>query len=450
MKVVVYSISTRMAPPDATAAVFPSRADEWDNMADIYADMDITLVIQPAGRYLADIIDGQIASKRPEKVNYIIMKPDDDVDDYVETISGINPDCAIGISMSTTPLDWNPIRDAMIANKLREKGIRTICNSDYIAVTAFDKWRTSILLRIHGLNVAEHVYIHYDTLHSGDNLADHVTNPYLEYVLYKVKHLKFPVIIKSTTGAGSWGIQTADDFESARDYILDDKVTGDIMVEEFMEGEQFGTEIHGCDGNYSVLPPFRISTNEGGFTDPLKSVKFGPVTDARYNIKELQDKLKQFAIDRKLAGITEVDLVFNDGKWSIIEINPRWSGMTTMLAGAEGRSPFAVFLDQVKGDTKDYSDPANLKYSCNFKLPKLTPQELEEVYALDNISFISQYEVYTKETGGRVSYSEVIASGFDSAKDLVEFFAAQHNLKPAIFSQELVDSISGIALLSLS
>lgn len=437
MKVVVYSLHTRKAPEAASPIVWPRRADEWDNMAELYKDMDITVVSQPAGRYLTDIVNGQIADEKPEKVDYIVMRSDAGVDEYVSAIEKLKPDCAIAMSFSVTPLDWNPIRDAMVANKLREKGIRTICNSDYVTVAAFDKWRSSVLLRIQGLDVAEHIYIHHDTFHAGDKLKDHVTNPYAEYVLYKAEHLRFPVVIKSTTGAGSFGIKTASDFAAAKEIIL--KSSSDIIVEEFLQGEQFGTEIHGCDGNYSVLPPFKLSINAEGFTDPLHSVKYGPVTDEKYHIKELQEKLKTFAENLKLEGITEVDLVYTGGKWVIIEINPRWSGMTTMLAASEGRSPFSVYLDQVKGDEKDYSDPDNLTLSCNFKLPEMTKEKLLEVADEPQIKFISQYALDTKSSG-RVNYSEVIAAGFDTARQLTDFFRNMQKKYPELFSDDLCKS----------
>ena len=110
------------------------------------------------------------------------------------------------------------------------------------------------------------------------------------------------------------------------------------MVEELIQGEQFGTEIHGIEGRYSVLPPIAFSVNKDGITDPLNSVKFGPVTDPAYHFEKVQE-----------------DLVYRNGEWFIIEINPRWSGMTTTTAAMEGRNPLAIFVDSILGTDKNYS-----------------------------------------------------------------------------------------------
>ena len=112
------------------------------------------------------------------------------------------------------------------------------------------------------------------------------------------------------------------------------------MVEELIQGEQFGTEIHGIEGRYSVLPPIAFSVNKDGITDPLSSVKFGPVTDPAYHFEKVQEELLNMA---------------QNGEWFIIEINPRWSGMTTTTAAKEGRNPRAIFVDSILGTDKNYS-----------------------------------------------------------------------------------------------
>ena len=44
----------------------------------------------------------------------------------------------------------------------------------------------------------------------------------------------------------------------------------------------------------------------------------------------------------KFEGTVQVDLVYRAGEWYIIEINPRWSGMTTTTAAMEGRNPLSI------------------------------------------------------------------------------------------------------------
>ena len=357
-KTVFYSTNSRMASPENVTIVYPGRASSWDKLAEKYPDHEIYLVTQEAGRYLIDLEDGKLAGT-PEKVKYIIMKPEDQVDEFAEKISSLEPDVAVALPSPTTPLDWNPIRDALIAEELEKKGIKTICHKAEAALDFFDKWRTVIKMRYNKFPIAGSRYVHNDLFNM--EAEGHVVNPYREYVIDNVRHMKYPVIIKGTTGAGSIGITVVDDPEEAVKIITDPNNNEDVLVEEFMKGEQFGTEIHGMPGHYSVLPPFYLSSNDSGITDPLRSVKYGPVTDEKYHIKELQKELIRLAEAFELKGSAQVDLVFSNDEWKIIEVNPRWSGMTTLTAAAEGHDALEVYMDCVTGKGKDYSDINNLK-----------------------------------------------------------------------------------------
>ena len=155
--------------------------------------------------------------------------------------------------------------------------------------------------------------------------------------------MNFPVIVKDTLGAGSIGVEVMNSYEEVESFLNSDRNNSDIMVEELIQGEQFGTEIHGVEGRYSVLPPIAFSVTKEGITDPLSSVKFGPVTDPSYHFEKVQEELLNMAQSLKFEGTVQVDLVYRAGEWYIIEINPRWSGMTTTTAAMEGRNPL-LFL----------------------------------------------------------------------------------------------------------
>lgn len=103
------------------------------------------------------------------------------------------------------------------------------------------------------------------------------------------------------------------------------------------------------------MPPIAFSVNKDGITDPLNSVKFGPVTDPAYHFEKVQEELLNMAQTLKFEGTVQVDLVYRNGEWFIIEINPRWSGMTTTTAAMEGRNPLAIFVDSILGTDKNYS-----------------------------------------------------------------------------------------------
>ena len=436
-KVVFYGTNSRMANPDNGTIVYPKRREQWDELAKKYPDYEFYLVTQVAGRYLIDLEAGELEGV-PEKVKFIIMKPEDGAKEFADAIISLSPDVAVALPAPTTPLDWNPIRDSLIGDILKENGIKTICHPAESSLAFFDKWRTVIYMKYNGFKVARSQYVHNDLFKV--NVEDAVTNPYRDYVIENVKALNYPVIIKGTTGAGSIGLTVVDSPGEAIKIITSDSNDEDVLVEEFMKGEQFGTEIHGTPGHYSVLPPFCLSSNEKGITDPLRSVKYGPVVDEKYHIKELQTELTRLAEVFGLQGSAQVDLVFCNDEWKIIEVNPRWSGMTTLAASAECHSDLEVYMDCVTGEGKDYSDVRNLKYTFNFKIPETTRKELETIYADPHAKSVIQY-IMNHPIDGRFCYSEVVMGDFDTKEQMAEYVLGLNKKYPFAISEDLVKQI---------
>ena len=77
-------------------------------------------------------------------------------------------------------------------------------------------------------------------------------------------------------GLSSFGMDVASTFAEARHILLSKKNNGDRLVEEFLDGQSFGIEVYGTDGNYTVSAPLINSVNQFGLTSPKQNVKLGP------------------------------------------------------------------------------------------------------------------------------------------------------------------------------
>ena len=70
--------------------------------------------------------------------------------------------------------------------------------------------------------------------------------------------LTFPLIFKSVDSSGSRGIRRVDsreEFEAARQNVLDNTRTDHFLVEEFIEGEEFGAQAFVQDGKVEFILP---------------------------------------------------------------------------------------------------------------------------------------------------------------------------------------------------
>ena len=437
MRIVVYSTSSNQVGA-AKQIMIPSCADSWDYVAGLYPEDEIIYVINGSSGVGTDTDEHGNIINPPGKVRFIVLDRMSSVDEFVDQISALNPDVVVSLSDMGLP-DWNSIKDGLIGEELEAKGIHTIFNRTFTSIAAFDKWRTHIVLDINGFSFARGIYVHHNLLWEEKTNPAVLNNVYKEYILKRIsRNFNYPLIMKDTTGAGSMGIKVLKNYEEAEAAVLDPDTNADFMVEEMIIGEQFGCEVHGTEGQYSVLPPFQFSTNSEGVTEPMKSVKFGPVTDPAYHIPELQKEIRRMAEVFHFGPTAEVDLAFRDGKWYVIEINPRFSGMTKACAIMEQRNPYQIVIDPAEGVFKDYSDPKNCKYTISFKSFKVSEENISEIYKQEHVKNIWYVSGYL------ASFVEIVLGGFDSAEEIIPCMNSLNQKFPGLVDPGVIEHAQSV------
>lgn len=431
MKIVFYTTSSTNTE-ETRAFYLPSRADCWDALANDFPEHELVVVVQEPAYFIIDRDkDGKILE--PLKTKYILIEENVTTEECAQKIIDLNPDIAIAISISSVPFDWNGLKDSSIAEILNNRGIKTISNPVETSLAFFDKWQTNQVLSNRGFNVAKAVYVHNGLFLAERNHANIRNNVYRECVLQQIQKLHYPVIIKPTTGSASFRTEIVDSFEIAKGKICSKKNKGDLIVEELLQGEQFGLEIHRNKDEYIVLPPFKLSVNTEGVVDPMKNIKVGPIRDAKY-FTQLQNDLQKLSKEYSFGAITQVDLIYKDNSWYIIEINPRWSGMTETIAASQERNSFSILLDSIVSTKIDYSESKNLKYSVSFKIPELEENILKELFAYPYVKSISDFPL------GKTAYREMVVVG-QSKENLVTDIKELSKEFPLVVSDDIVEEV---------
>ena len=433
MKIVFYTSSSTNTEK-GRAFYLPRKADCWDELANDFPEHEIVVVAQEPAYFLIDRnADGKIIE--PQQVKYIIIEENATTEEIAQKIIDTRCNIAVAVSISSVPFDWNGIKDSAIAEILNAHGIKTIANSVATSMIFFDKWQTHQELKNRGFNVANAVYVNNSLFFAERNQGNIRNNVYRESILFQIQTLRYPVIIKPTTGSASFRTEIVQSFEIAKGKLCGKKNKSDLLVEELLQGEQFGLEIYRAKDEYVVSPLFRLSVNTEGIVDPLKNIKIGPIIDAKYNIPQLQKTLQTLAIEFSFGAITQVDLIFVNGKWFIIEINPRWSGLTATISASQGRNPFFILMDSVNGFQTDYSMPANIKNAVSFKIPELDDNILTLLFEKPYVKSISNFPL------GKSAYREIIIGGQNSKKDLVRDLNELLISFPQVVSLEIITEI---------
>ena len=356
MNIVFYSTSAAQFDFDAVElTTAPCRSAVWQELAARYREHRFFIVTQAPASFLLDSALLQAARARApvtvgdatahcltlcDTVHISLLTAETPASAVAAYIATLQPDLALAASFWLAPYDWLGLQDALVADALRAQGIRTLCHAASLSLDCFDKSRTHALLERHGFAMPKAVYVHHELYWCERRHHTLTTNVYKDYVLSELRKLHYPVVIKDTVGLSSYSLEVAVSYKQAVAYLNSGRTKVDRLVEEYIAGDQFGCEIYGSDGRYTVLPPLLFSLNRYGVTSPKQSVKLGGGLElaARFGFAALESRLRALAEQLQPAGVMQVDLVraHADGRWYIIELNPRLSGMSETYAALLG------------------------------------------------------------------------------------------------------------------
>lgn len=407
MKIVFYSTNSNFYNgKNFHIKNIPSCANQLEQLAQKYIEDEFFVVTQFPGMFLLDLEDNTLKEKS-SKIKYFITNKDS-ARDISNEIAELSPDLVISVTYWVTPFDWLGVKDAIIAQYLEEIGIKTRCNTVDFELNCFEKWHTHEILK-EQFNVANGVFLNHDLYWAERNNHEIKNNIYKECLLEKISKLHFPIVIKDNFGLSSYGLEVVNTFAQAKAFLNSKKNNSDKVIEEFIEGAQFGIELCGIDDEYIIFDPFMFSVNKYGITSPKQSVKIGPVSDEKYKINSLKEKLLYFARKNKIQGIIQIDLVFDGEKWFIIEINPRVSGMSNTTACSNDMNLIELLYKPKKNVSKLVID---------IKFPILEDEQLEKLSKFPNVIYISQTKNDDAKQIRESGFCEVIFGGRETFLEL--------------------------------
>lgn len=410
MRVVFYSTNSNVFD-EATFKinVMPQNAAAFQEFCKAHPDNEFYCVTQKPAMFLPE----------ENKNNQIIFLPQNtDTKKFSDTIISLNPDLAIAMTFWIEPYDWLPVSDALVAENLKDHGIKTICHSVETGLICFDKWRTHNKLAQLGFDVPSTVFCDHDLYFCAGSNKEVIRNIYKESILAQIKKLQLPLIIKDTTGLSSFGMTVAHTYGEVAGYLNSKRNNSNRLIEEFIQGRQFGLEIYGVPGVYTILPPFEFSVNQYGITSPKQSVKYGPcelTSDLRQMMFKLADGLG-------LCGAAQVDLILDENdKWHIIEINPRLSGMSFTYSTACGLSVFEMIY-KTCFEKKPLLQPA--PYVMSLKLPLMTENQMKDILLLEGVKLLNQTNDLAAKQEREKGFCECIICNSDKSvlqNTIIEF-----------------------------
>ena len=226
-------------------------------------------------------------------------------------------------------------------DKFEVIGVRPIVSSEEVIDICFDKYRTAEYISSLGLNTPK-TYISYhkaaDALKNGD--------------------LTFPLVLKPRWGSGSIGIEFVNNYEELAEVytsllrkvkktILAEASQGDeyILIQEKIEGQEYGMDVmNDLSGrNRGVSVKMKLAMRAGE-TDKAKTVDNAQIREIGRTLGENLHHI----------GNLDVDIFERDGKYYVLELNPRFGGGFPFSYEAGVNFPKAL-IEWLKGNETDDS-----------------------------------------------------------------------------------------------
>ena len=150
-------------------------------------------------------------------------------------------------------------------------------------------------------------------------------------IMNEVDSLVFPLIFKSVDSSGSRGIvrvDSSDEFSSALNEVKNNTRSDYFIVEEFIEGEEFGAQAFVYNGEVKFIIPHGDYVFQGDTGVPIGhfapyALKESVVEDAKY---QLNQAIKAMQLDNCAIN---ADFILKDDKVYVLEIGGR-SGATCL------------------------------------------------------------------------------------------------------------------------
>ena len=134
----------------------------------------------------------------------------------------------------------------------------------------------------------------------------------------------FPVMAKPSHSSGSKGIRVFNKKKELAGFALSDSFSESLVLQEFIQGPSYSLEIIGAAGHYT---PIQVTDLEMDSAYDCKRV-LAPTTLTPALTREFEKISEAIAVSLNLKGLMDVEVILNNGKLKVLEIDARLPSQT--------------------------------------------------------------------------------------------------------------------------
>ncbi|MFC9680514.1 ATP-grasp domain-containing protein [Streptomyces sp. NPDC056948] len=247
--------------------------------------------------------------------------------------------------VSLSIADENALRDAVVKRILEPVGIPMVGHSLAAVHVGSNKWETKGLLTDYGFDLPGGILVDSDVL-AGRGLP---IPAYVESILMQASDLGYPLISKPLWDCMGAGMVALSDESELHEHLTKPH-DGNFILEQCVSGEICSVEVVGARGTYVVQPKVWQGPAEAGPVFNFGRLRYAaPRPEHDEAFAPVAEKLQALCRGLDLEGAIGIDMIYEDGRYKILEINPRVTGTTTPCIAASGFNTYDCLLSILDG-----------------------------------------------------------------------------------------------------
>ena len=237
------------------------------------------------------------------------------------------------------------VRDSLIRESLERLGITVVANPPQAARIAADKWETKKFLKAHGLPAIE-----------GEVAANR------REALSIGRRIGFPLAAKAVSESGGLGFRVLQD---SADLSGLPREAFPVLLEEYTPGWEFSVEVLHWKGQaLPLLPVYKGHTSLSGL-HPMERVKIAPAPIPPDRLAMLRCLAVRTVRELGAEPTADVDIVWSAEGPKVLEINPRFGGVTALSMAASGVTCYHALVDMALGSWSPHAYPFDIHYALD-------------------------------------------------------------------------------------
>ncbi|WP_051839022.1 ATP-grasp domain-containing protein [Streptomyces sp. NRRL F-5126] len=251
------------------------------------------------------------------------------------------PDAVVSLSIP----DENALRDAAVKERLERQGVPVVMHGLDTVNLLSNKWETKRVIAEHGLAQPDAVLLDGDLL-NGRGLP---VPAFRDVVLHQAQSLGYPLITKPLWDCLGNGMHVLADEDELSDYLRQ-PYNGNLMLERFTRGELCSVEVVGARGHYVVQPVIWMGPADDGPSSTFQRLRYvAPRPEADAAFAPVAQRLVRLCRSLDIEGALDMDMIYVDGEFHVLEINPRVSGATTLAIAGSGLNTYDCLVSMACG-----------------------------------------------------------------------------------------------------